>query len=483
MLRQTKIVASIGPASSSPDTLRALLLAGVNVMRINFSHADASALPLMNTIRQIATELHLPLAIMADLQGPKIRIGCFRDQRILLQEGQGFTLNCQDAKMLGGSEEVYVNYPELIHEVHPGDQLLLNDGLISLQVVRIVNFKIHCVVLEGGELSDRKGLNKKGGGLSARTLTEKDKQDLQTAIAAQVDYISLSFVKDAQDIRQTRLLLAQNNSQQTAIIAKIERAEAIEHLQDIAQEADALMVARGDLGVEVGVENVPALQKQMIRMAKRFNKVVITATQMMESMIYNPQPTCAEVSDVANAILDGTDAVMLSAETASGHYPVKVVQMVHDICLSVEKNAQFNYRPEAEHCAMQRPDEAIAVACMHAANHFPVQAIVCLTESGDTAIWISRQHSLIPIIAVSGKQRTISRLSLVHNVQPVFFNYYELDVQTINQQVLKQLLQEKYIQPKGFVLFTRGRTIGQAGGTNCLELLEVPFFIEKQGNS
>ncbi|MGL5741662.1 MAG: pyruvate kinase [Legionella sp.] len=472
MLRQTKIVATLGPSSSSPETLRAMLTAGVDVVRINFSHADASALSLIALVRQIAEELNHPLAIMADLQGPKIRIGRFQNKSITLVEDQPFTLDCNAPEILGDIHEVSVAYPSLSRELIAGDHLLLNDGLIELEVKSISGSKIHCDVIEGGVLSDLKGLNRKGGGLAARTMTEKDKRDLHTAIEAEVDYISLSFVKDAEDIRHTRALMAQFGKK-IPIIAKIERTEALEYLTEIIQEADAIMVARGDLGVEVGAAEVPAIQKHIIGEARRLDKLVITATQMMESMINNPQPTRAEVSDVANAVLDGTDAVMLSAETASGHFPIKVLTMVNKICLSAEKHASFYYDSNMETCHYQRADQAIAMATMHAANHFPIKAIITLTESGDTALWISRQHSTVPIIAVSANKRTIGRLCLAHNVFPVFMDYHQFKSDALNQKILDELIRLGHLEQQGLVLLTRGRVIGTAGGTNSMEIIQV----------
>ncbi|QEY52968.1 pyruvate kinase [Legionella longbeachae] len=472
MLRQTKIVATLGPSSSDPEKLRAMLTAGVDVVRINFSHADESALQLIALVRQISEELNHPLAVMADLQGPKIRIGRFKNKSITLVEGQSFTLDCNTPDLPGDINEVSIAYPNLSRELTLGDHLLLNDGLVELEVTAITDSKIHCIVIEGGILSDLKGLNRKGGGLAARTMTDKDKRDLHTAIEAEVDYISLSFVKDAQDIRHTRALINEFGKK-IPIIAKIERTEALEYLTEIIQEADAIMVARGDLGVEVGAAEVPAIQKHIIGEARRLDKVVITATQMMESMINNPQPTRAEVSDVANAILDGTDAVMLSAETASGHFPIKVISMVNKICLSAEKHASFYYHGNEKSYHYKRADQAIAMATMHAANHFPIQAIITLTESGDTALWISRQQSTVPIIAVSANKRTIGRLCLAHNVFPVFMNYHQFSSETLNQQVLDELIKLGHIEKNGFILLTRGRIIGTAGGTNSMEIIKL----------
>lgn len=473
MLRRTKIVATLGPASKDPVILRELLNAGVDVVRINFSHADATAKELIATVRKISEELNHPVAIMADLQGPKIRIGRFKERSINLVDGQSFILDCESDGELGDIQGVSVAYPNLAKELAEGDHLLLNDGLIELEVTKISGSKIHCTVIEGGVLTDLKGLNRKGGGLAARTLTDKDINDLRTAIHAEVDYVSLSFVKDAQDIQNARALMNEFGAKKTPIIAKIERTEALEHLTDIIQEADAIMVARGDLGVEVGAAEVPAIQKHIIEQTRLLDKVVITATQMMESMITNPQPTRAEVSDVANAILDGTDAVMLSAETASGLFPVKVITMVNKICLSAEKHASFFYHADPESCHYQRADQAIAMATMHAANHFPIQAIITLTESGDTALWISRQHSTVPIIAVSANKRTVGRLCLVNNVYPIFIDYHNLDHQNLNQQILQELVDTNYIEKKGYVLLTRGRNIGTPGGTNSMEIISV----------
>ncbi|CAM2840865.1 pyruvate kinase [Legionella worsleiensis] len=472
MLRRTKIIATLGPASNDPVTLRALLGAGVDVVRINFSHADASAITLIQRVRKISAELNHPVAIMADLQGPKIRIGRFKDKAITLLDGQNFTLDCQSQE-IGTNMEVAVAYPNLANELSKGDHLLLNDGLIELEVINIIGSKIYCQVIEGGVLSDLKGLNRKGGGLAARTLTEKDINDLRIAIGAEVDYVSLSFVKDAQDIRNIKALMTQFDAKITPVIAKIERTEALEHLTDIIQEADAIMVARGDLGVEIGAAEVPAIQKQIIEQTRLLNKVVITATQMMESMISNPQPTRAEVSDVANAILDGTDAVMLSAETASGQFPVKVITMVNKICLSAEKHASFFYHTDPESCHYQRADQAIAMATMHAANHFPIQAIITLTESGDTALWISRHHSTVPVIAVSANKRTVGRLCLINNVFPVYLDYHHLATAHLNQHIIDELVKLQLLQKNGYILLTRGKAIGTPGGTNSMEIIAL----------
>ncbi|MFW2572098.1 pyruvate kinase [Legionella sp. 29fVS95] len=470
--RRTKIVATLGPACSDVKTLRAMLTAGVDVLRVNFSHANETVLALIQQARAIAAELKHPLAIMADLQGPKLRIGVFKKGKINLHDGQAFTLHCASQEP-GDQQEVSVAYSNLCYELAVADRLLLDDGLIELEVVDIKPPLIHCQVIEGGVLHSNKGLNRKGGGLAARTLTEKDKKDLETAIAIDADYLCLSFVKDAKDISDVHDLLKQFGGIDIPIVAKIERTEALQHLTEIINAADAIIVARGDLGVEIGAAEVPAIQKRIIEQSRRLDKVVITATQMMESMINQPQPTRAEVSDVANAILDGTDAVMLSAETAAGHFPVKVISMVDKICRSAEKHAAFFYQADNESCHYHRADQAIAMATIHAANHFPIKAIVALTESGATAIWMSRQHSNVPIYAVTANARTVSKLSLVNNVFPLLLDYHHLASEAINEQIIAHLLELGLLENNAYVLLTRGRLIGEAGGTNCMEIIRA----------
>lgn len=473
MLRRTKIVATLGPASRDPLTLKAMLSAGVNVFRINFSHAGPDFIETIQLVRELAAELNQPLAIMADLQGPKIRIGCFKNGSVKLREGQTFTLHCENSDAMGDEQGVSVVYTHLCHELQIGDHLLLDDGFIELRVTKIEPPLIECTVIEGGQLSNKKGINRKGGGLSAGALTSKDKTDLASAIHAGVDYIALSFVKDANDIKETRALMNHLGVKPVPIISKIERTEALEHLDEIISASDAILVARGDLGVEIGAAEVPAIQKHIIKQTKQLNKVVITATQMMESMIHQPQPTRAEVSDVANAILDGTDAVMLSAETASGLYPIKVIKMVNQICLSAEKHAAFSYPAAQNSPSYQRTDQAISNAAMHVANHFPVKAIIALTESGASAIWMSRMQSAVPIYAISANEETVRQLSLVNNVFPLYFDYRQTPKGLINQEVIDYLLNQKLVCVNEHVLLTRGSLIGKPGGTNRMEIVEV----------
>ncbi|MFC3908390.1 pyruvate kinase [Legionella dresdenensis] len=472
MLRRTKIIATLGPACSSLETLRAMLVAGVDVLRVNFSHADDSILATVAAVRQIARELNHPLAIMADLQGPKLRIGTFKNDQITLINGRQFILDCS-RQTPGDENAVGVAYQTLCYEVNPDDTLLLDDGLIELKVTEVKPPLVICKVIEGGLLKNKKGLNRLGGGLAAGALTDKDRIDLAKAVSMASDYLTLSFVKDADDIAEARRLLASAGAPELPVIAKIERTEAIHNLTEIIHAADGVMVARGDLAVEIGAAEVPAIQKRIIEQARRMDKIVITATQMMESMIQQPQPTRAEVSDVANAILDGSDAVMLSAETASGNYPVKVITMVDKICLSAEKHAAFSYYRDEDSCHYRRADQAIAMAAMYSANHFPIKAIIALTESGASALWMSRHHSNVPIFAITADERTINKLSLVNNVFPLFFNYHGMTATQAKQQILTHLTQFNLLQPNSFVLLSYGQEIGKSGGTNCMEIIKV----------
>ncbi len=469
MQRRTKIIATLGPACSEKPTLEALIDAGADVLRINFSHASHLVKAVVGHARQYAQKIQKPLGIMADLQGPKIRIGKLPNGEKVLTEDEAVTLTTD----LSQTTAIPVTYANLCHEIFAQDRLLLDDGLIELEVLSVTPPCIHCRVIEGGILRDNKGLNRKGGGLAARALTTKDIEDLKLAIDLEVDFIALSFVKDASDIDEAKALLKKFNAPDTPIIAKIERFEALNQLSEIIKKADAIMVARGDLAVEVGAAEVPGLQKKIIEETRKRHKIAITATQMMESMISSPQPTRAEVSDVANAILDGSDAVMLSAETARGQYPIKVIQMVDKVCKSAEKNIIHGYTPQEENCCYTRSDEAIAIAAMHTANHFPIQAIVSLTESGATPLSMSRFHSLIPIIAITTNERTFNRLSLVQNVIPLRFDFHAHSLNKINAPLLALLKEKKLITDHGYVLVTRGRQWGLEGGTNQMELVSI----------
>ncbi|RME83113.1 MAG: pyruvate kinase, partial [Zetaproteobacteria bacterium] len=405
--RGTKIIATIGPASEDEATLERMIRAGMNLARLNFSHGTAEEQRARaERIRRVAERLGVVVGIIADLQGPKIRIGRFKNGPIQLKPGDRFILDADCPLDAGDSTRVGLTYKELVHDVHPGDRLLLNDGLIVMDVEEVRGSEIRCVVVVGGELSDSKGVNRFGGGLSAKALTEKDRADLAVACEIGVDYIAISFPRDGEDMREARRLVEAHGSD-ARLIAKIERAEAVDNLEDILEASDAVMVARGDLGVEIGDAAVPPVQKRILRLAPHYNCPVIVATQMLESMIYNPMPTRAEVSDVANAVLDGADAVMLSAETASGRYPVEAVEAMDRICIETERQNVWPSRETRDpRRKPYRPDECIAELAVRATWEMPIRAAVALTESGATALYMSRHVGMVPIYALTPHPRT-----------------------------------------------------------------------------
>lgn len=469
--RATKIVATLGPASSSAEMIERLIVAGVNVVRLNFSHGSAQDhLDRAAIVRATAEKLGRDVGILVDLQGPKIRVGKFAEGRVTLATGDTFTfdITCR----LGDQHRVGLDYPELVNDVAPGDTLLLNDGQISMRVNQVTASTIVCTVLEGGVLSDRKGINRQGGGLSAPALTDKDIEDIQTAAAMDADFLAVSFPKDAADMLQARTLL-QKAGGRAATVAKIERVEAIDNLQEIIDASDAIMVARGDLAVEVGDAAVPALQKRMIRMARESNRVTITATQMMESMISSPVPTRAEVSDVANAVLDGSDAVMLSAETAAGSYPVQTVQAMARICLEAEKSAQITLETELLNRTFDRIDQSIAMASLFTARHLQVKAIAALTESGSTALWLSRLNSGVPIYALTPAKASRQKMALYRDVTPVFFDYNSREREEVLREAEQRLVDEGILSAGDLLVITIGEPIGQSGGTNTMKIVRV----------
>ena len=474
--RATKIVATLGPATTKPDVLKQIILAGVDVVRLNFSHGVAQDhRDRAQLVRDISREVGKEIAIMADLQGPKIRIGKFENGKVQLEVGQKFLLdaNCS----IGNSLQVGLDYKNLPRDVIAGDQLLLNDGLIVLRVENIVGECIHTEVEMGGELSNNKGINRAGGGLTAPALTEKDIEDLATAIDMRVDFIAISFPKNAQDMQLARELAQAHcdaKNHEVRLIAKIERAEAIEPgvLEEIIMASDGIMVARGDLAVEVGNAAVPALQKRMIRLATEADKFVITATQMMESMITSPIPTRAEVSDVANAVLDGTDAVMLSAETATGQFPVKVVEQMAAICLAAEKSEAVTLDADFLDQTFTRIDQSIALGALFTAYHLNVKAIAALTESGSTALWMSRHKIHIPIFALTKRVETQRAMAMYRNVTPLQIDV-SADRDTALQEVEQLLLSKGVVKPGDMVALTVGEPMGQAGGTNTLKIIKV----------
>ena len=476
-LRKTKIVATLGPSSASEEMLARMITAGVNVVRLNFSHGSAEDhIKRAEIVRAIAAKLTRPIGVLCDLQGPKIRIGRFELGKISLKMGDLFILDA-DCE-LGNQDHVGLDYKTLPQEVKEGVILLLDDGRISLLVDRVKGNQIHCVVLSGGVLSNNKGINRQGGGLSADALTKKDREDIKTAVALEADYIAISFPKSAADVELARTLVKKAGGT-ASIIAKIERAEAIENLEAIIEASDAIMVARGDLGVEVGDAAVPGLQKRMIRMARAQNKLVITATQMMESMISSPIPTRAEVSDVANAVLDGTDAVMLSAETAAGQYPLETVQAVHRVVMEAEKEYLSEYHAQKVDQVFVRTDETIAAAAIYTAKHFKVKAIAALTQSGNAAQWLSRADAEVPIYALSPDKYARRKLTLHRGVYPYPISQDYKNRDEVLQEMEQVLLQQRVVSTGDLVLLTFGEPIGSPGGTNTLKIVKIGLI--KQG--
>lgn len=481
MYRGTKIVATIGPASTDFDILVNMIRAGVDVVRLNFSHGKAQDhIDRANLVRRAAAECGREVAIMADMQGPKIRVGKFEEGKIFLEQGAKFILDAKwgDNGELGNLERVGLDYKALPRDVRPGDKLLLNDGLIVLIVDRVSGDEVYTTVKVGGELSNNKGINRAGGGLTAPALTAKDMEDIKTAMSFQCDYLAISFPKSATDMEMARQLAniaGEPYGHKPLMIAKIERAEAIPALQEILDASDGIMVARGDLAVEVGNAAVPALQKRMIRLAREQNKLAITATQMMESMIVNAVPTRAEVSDVANAVLDGTDAVMTSAETASGKYPVETVEMMAAICAEAEQSEYNKLDADFLNIQFTRIDQSIAYGALFTAHHLRVKAIVALTESGSTALWMSRHSIDTPIFALTPSVTTQRKASLYRNVRS-----YHLEQEGGSHAVLRQaeeLLMNQGIVKKGdMIVVTWGSPMGQAGSTNALKIVRVGEF-------
>ena len=470
-LRKTKIVATLGPASDDPEVLGRMLDAGVDVVRLNFSHGTAEQhIRRAEMVREMARQRRRPIGVLCDLQGPKIRIGKFEHDKITLAAGARFILdaNCK----LGNQERVGLDYRELPNEVSVGSVLLLDDGRVVMTVTAVLGGEIHCIVDIGGTLSSNKGINRQGGGLSADSLTDKDREDIKTAAALEADYVAISFPRSGADVQLARNLLRAAGGRGD-IVAKIERAEAIPVLAEIIDAADVIMVARGDLGVEVGDAAVPGLQKRMIRMARAQNKLVITATQMMESMITSPIPTRAEVSDVANAVLDGTDAVMLSAETATGLHPVEAISAMHRVCLEAEKDYDSQHLKQTVNQLFKRIDESIAMAAIFTAEHLKVKAIACMTQSGSSVMWLSRSNTTVPIYALTPEKDTRRKLTLYRGVYPFRFEQASHDRDTILELAEEQLREVGAVRDGDLILLTIGEPIGKSGGTNTLKIVKV----------
>ncbi len=471
--RRTKIVVSLGPSTDRPKTLAAMVEQGIDVARLNMSHGSREDhRRRAQLVRDAATQHGRAIGLLVDLQGPKIRIGQFAEGKVQLRNGRNFTIDTDLGDRQGTQDVVGTSYKALVNDVTPGDRLLLDDGNIVLEVEKVEGGAIKTRVIVGGELSDSKGINKLGGGLSAEALTEKDLEDIRFAAEIGADYIGVSFVRHGADVETARMLLRAAGSD-AHVVSKIERREAIDNMEEIIAASDVIMVARGDLGVEIGDAEVPGVQKRLISESRSGNTVVITATQMMQSMVTSPQPTRAEVSDVANAVLDGTDAVMLSAESAVGRHPVKVVAALDRICLAAERHRSVlvsGHRMESE---FQSVEETIAMATMYTANHYNVVGILTLTESGTTAKWMSRISSGIPIYGVTRKEDTERRMSLYRGVYPIAYDATELPRGDVNRAVVAELQSRGLVHDGDWLIITKGDFSGIQGGTNSMKIVKV----------
>ena len=476
MQRRTEIVATLGPATDDPKVLDKLIEAGVDVVRLNCSHDLAEVhKQRAEFVRDRAQAHGRQIGVIADMQGPKIRIGRFKGKRVRLEEGQRFVIDAELPLDAGDATRVGLTYKALPKDVARGATLLLDDGRIVLWVDEVSGAEIVCRVVVGGELSDNKGVNRQGGGLSAHALTDKDREDIKSAAQIQADYVAISFPRNAKDIEEARTLLRAAGGT-GGIVAKIERAEAVEAIEEIIRVSDAIMLARGDLGVEIGDAALPPVQKRIIRLARKMNRVVITATQMMESMIENAIPTRAEVSDVANAVLDGTDAVMLSAETATGKHPVAAVAAMDRVCREAEKEdeAVFSMHRMSNH--FERVDEAIAMAVMYSANHLPVRAIASLTESGSTPLWMSRISSAVPIYALTPHVETRRKVTLYRGVYPVGFSLTSTDPERIMTEAIDELRRRGAVRDGDLVILSIGEPLAKPGGTNTMKIVRAGDF-------
>ena len=477
MRKRTKIIATLGPASSSPKSISNLIKEGTDVFRINLSHANVNEIEkIINILKNASLKLKRPVATLIDLQGQKIRIKGFSDKEyILLKTKSEFILDAVLADNKGTDKSVGLTYKDLPKQLEVGDELLLSDALIKLEVTKIEKSKIFTQVIRGGKLKPYQGVNKKGGGLSLKGITEKDKKDLAKAVKLDIDYVAVSFVKDADDIKAVKKVIGKK---QIGIIAKIERSEALEDIDQIAKVSDGLLVARGDLGVEIGIEQLPAVQDMLIRKAMSFDKIVIVATQMMESMINNRVPTRAEVFDVANAVTSGVDAVMLSAETAIGNYPIDVIQEVSRICEAAEKTNRKNLKINRTETNFRKVDQTIAMAAVYCAGKSNIKAIATLTETGSTPLWMSRIESTIPIYAMTKNDRTSRRICLLKGVYSIKLDDIEYVHAKANKQVVDLMLEKGAVKKGDFVIITKGDLMGTSGGTNAMKIVEVGNLIE-----
>lgn len=478
MLRRTKILATLGPSTDTIESIKAILEAGANTVRMNFSHGTAEDhIQRAHKVREAAKSLGKYVAILGDLQGPKIRVAKFIDDYVMLDVGVRFTLDAELEQNAGNQQSVGIDYKALPQDVESGDILLLDDGRIQLKVVDVEGSKVHTEVLVGGKLSNNKGINRLGGGLSADALTEKDKEDIKTAAAIKVDYLAVSFPRSGDDLRYARKL-AEEAGCFAKICAKVERAEAVattEAMDDIIEASDAVMVARGDLGVEIGDAELVGVQKKLISRSRQLNRVVITATQMMESMISSPMPTRAEVMDVANAVLDGTDAVMLSAETAAGQYPVETVTAMARVCEGAETHPSVRISKHRVSEQFSSISETTALSAVYAANHLPtITAIVALTESGGTASLMSRITSSLPIYGLSRHESSLNSMALFRGVKPVFFNSSESQPGELKKDVIACLKEKGLVKSGDQFIMTYGDEMETVGSTNGCKIVTVP---------
>ena len=473
MQRRTKIIATLGPSSCDMAMLEKLLQQHVDIVRINFSHGTKEQhITSIKNVRSAASNLGREIAILADIQGPKIRISSFENGHITIKEGDDLILDHNIARGAGTSEAVGIDYANLYLDVKEGDTLRLGDGEISLQVIEVRDEKIFCKSLTTSILSDHKGINLQGGGLSAAAITAKDRKDIATAVAMEADYIALSFVRSSEDILEGRKIIAEHNGK-AGIIAKIERKEAVKAAESIIAAADGIMIARGDLALEIGDAEVPAVQKNLVKLARSMAKPTIIATQMMESMVVNTVPTRAEVSDVANAVLDGGDAVMLSAETAVGANPFAVVEAVARVCNSAEKYRSTRDNSTFFTKEITAVDEGIAVASMYIANHMEISAIIALTENGRTPLWMSRARSNIPIYAISRHEESRKRMMIYRDVYPYDFDVTTFSYGEVDYEVVEYLIAKKLVHVGQLVIITKGDCMGAENGVNAIKVVEV----------
>ncbi len=480
IFRHTKIIATLGPATDSEQIMAGLIDVGIDLVRLNFSHSTYKENRWrIDTLRRLSKEKHHEVGVLGDLQGAKIRIGAFKDKRVHLDARQTFCIDPNLPLDQGDETIVGATYPGLADDVSAGDSLLIDDGRIVLKVTNVAEGKIHNEVVMGGELLSSKGINRQGGGLAVATLTDKDRQDIRDAVRLDIDYLAVSFPRSAEDVRQARRLFEEAGGR-GGIIAKIERTEALDAIDEILDECDAIMIGRGDLGVEIGDAEVPGVQESLIDQAHAKNRIAITATQMMESMTFSPIPTRAEVSDVANAVLDGTDAVMLSGETAVGKYPVQSVKAMHRTCLASERRILNTVSDHRMYSRFERVDEAIAMSAMYTANYLNVTAIAALTESGSTALWMSRISSEIPIYALTQHKKTLRRVTLYKGVYPAPMEILSRSHAEVNKNAIDVLLRCGVVQENDLVIITKGDLIGVDGGTNALKIVRVGHLIEPE---